>query len=328
MSVPAIRIENFTKRYGKITAVDNLSIDVPKGSIFGLLGQNGAGKTTTIRTMLNLLQPTEGSIQVLGLDSVKESLEVRKRIGYLPEEPTYYTWMTVDEIIGFNAAFYPTWDDDLADKLLDDLGLPRDRKLGSLSRGMQAKVGLVMALGPRPDLLLLDDPTSGLDPVVRHEFLEAMISNVQSEGGTVFFSTHLLHEMERVADDVAIIHEGKLRLLGSLESVKTDFKKLRVIYPNVVPDVFPVEGIVRADSNHHQALLTVQKYDPAMDEALLAAGSETIEVLDLSLEEIFVEMVKGERDAGAVRPAVEGAVTATAATATEGETSATKREGA
>ena len=294
MSAAAIRIENFTKRYGKITAVDNLTLDVPKGSIFGFLGQNGAGKTTTIRTMLNLLQPTAGSIEILGRDSVRDSLDIRKRIGYLPEDPTYYAWMTVDEIVGFNAAFYPTWDDALAGKLLDDLDLPRDRKLGSLSRGMQAKVGLVMALGPRPELLLLDDPTSGLDPVVRHEFLEAMIANVQSEGGTVFFSTHLLHEMERVADEVAIVHEGKLRLRGSLESVKADFKKLRVIYPNVVPDVFPVEGIVRAESHHHQALLTVRKYDPAMDVALMGSGAEAVEVLDLSLEEIFVEMVKGE----------------------------------
>ena len=296
MSIPAISIQNFTKRYGKVTAVDNLSLDVPKGSIFGLLGQNGAGKTTSIRTMLNLLQPTEGGIEVLGLDSVRDSLDIRKRIGYLPEEPTYYTWMTVDEIIGFNAAFYPTWDPDLADKLLDDLGLPRDRKLGSLSRGMQAKVGLVMALGPRPELLILDDPTSGLDPVVRHEFLEAMISNVQSEGGTVFFSTHLLHEMERVADEVAMIHEGKLRLRGSLEEVKRDFKKLRAVYPNVVPEVFPLEGIVRAESNNHQALLTVDKYDPSMDDVLMGSGAESVELIDLSLEEIFVETVKGERD--------------------------------
>jgi len=299
MSVSAISIQNFTKRYGKVTAVDDLSLDVPKGSIFGLLGQNGAGKTTTIRTMLNLLQPTSGSVEVLGLDSVRDSLDIRKRIGYLPEEPTYYTWMTVDEIIGFNAAFYPTWDDALAEKLLDDLGLPRDRKLGSLSRGMQAKVGLVMALGQRPELLILDDPTSGLDPVVRHEFLEAMISNVQSEGGTVFFSTHLLHEMERVADEVAMIHEGKLRLRGSLEEVKRDFKKLRAVYPNVVPETFPLDGIVRAETNHHQALLTVAKYDPSMDDALIGNGAESVEVLDLSLEEIFVETVKGERAAGA-----------------------------
>ncbi len=299
MSVPAISIQNFTKRYGKVTAVDDLSLEVPKGSIFGLLGQNGAGKTTTIRTMLNLLQPTAGSIEVLGLDSVRDSLDIRKRIGYLPEEPTYYNWMTVDEIVGFNAAFYPTWDPDLGDKLLDDLGLPRDRKLGSLSRGMQAKVGLVMALGQRPELLLLDDPTSGLDPVVRHEFLEAMISNVQAEGGTVFFSTHLLHEMERVADEVAMIHNGSLRLRGSLEEIKRDFKKLRAVYPNVVPDTFPLDGIVRAESNHHQALLTVSKYDPSMDDALLGNGAESVEVLDLSLEEIFVETVKGDRAADA-----------------------------
>jgi len=299
MSVSAISIQNFTKRYGKVTAVDDLSLDVPKGSIFGLLGQNGAGKTTTIRTMLNLLQPTSGSVEVLGLDSVRDSLDIRKRIGYLPEEPTYYTWMTVDEIIGFNAAFYPTWDDALAEKLLDDLGLPRDRKLGSLSRGMQAKVGLVMALGQRPELLILDDPTSGLDPVVRHEFLEAMISNVQSEGGTVFFSTHLLHEMERVADEVAMIHEGKLRLRGSLEEVKRDFKKLRVVYPNVVPESFPLDGLVRSEVNHHQALLTVSKYDPSMDDALMGNGAESVELIDLSLEEIFVETVKGERAADA-----------------------------
>jgi len=300
MSVPAISIRNFTKRYGKVTAVEDLSIDVPKGSIFGLLGQNGAGKTTTIRTMINLLQPTEGSIEVLGLDSVRDSLDIRKRIGYLPEEPTYYQWMTVDEIISFNAAFYPTWDPALSDRLLDDLGLPGDRKLGSLSRGMQAKVCLVMALGQRPELLILDDPTAGLDPVVRQEFLEAMIANVQAEGGTVFFSTHLLHEMERVADDLAMIHNGKLRLRSSLEDIKHDFKKLRVVYPNVVPEIFPFNGIVRAEANHHQALLTVSKYDPSMDDALMSNGAESVEVLDLSLEEIFVETVKGDRVAGAV----------------------------
>ena len=292
MSIPAIRIQDFTKRYGKVRAVHGLSLEVPKGSIFGLLGQNGAGKTTTIRTLLNLLQPTDGKLEVLGLDSVKDSLEVRKRIGYLPEEPTYYSWMTVDEIIGFNAAFYPTWDHDLGEKLLDDLDLPRDRKLGSLSRGMQAKVGLVMSLGSRPELLILDDPTSGLDAVVRREFLEAMIANVQSEGGTVFFSTHLLHEMERVADEVAIIHEGRLRLRGTLEKVKNDFKKLRAIYPNVVPDEFPIDSIVRAERDTHQALLTVARYEPAMDESLRSAGAETVEVIDLSLEEIFVETVK------------------------------------
>ncbi|MFQ5743864.1 MAG: ABC transporter ATP-binding protein [Acidobacteriota bacterium] len=294
MSPQGIVIENFSKRFGKLVAVDHLSLEVPKGSIFGLLGQNGAGKTTTIRTLLNLLQPSEGRLSVLGLDSRADSLELRKRVGYLPEEPTYYSWMTVEEIVGFNAAFYPTWDSDLAESLLQQLGLPRRRKLGSLSRGMQAKVGLVMALGSRPQVLILDDPTSGLDAVVRREFLEAMIANVQSEGGTVFFSTHLLHEMERVADEVAILHEGKLRLRGTLEKVKADFKKLRAIYPNVVPGIFPLEGLVRVQRNAHQALLTVSCYQPAMDESLRSSGAESVEVIDLSLEEIFVELVKGD----------------------------------
>jgi len=295
MSSKGIVIENFTKRFGKVVAVDDLSLEVPEGSIFGLLGQNGAGKTTTIQTLLNLLQPTAGRLSVLGFDSVKDSLELRRRVGYLPEEPTYYGWMTVDEIIGFNAAFYPTWDDDLAEKLLEQLGLPRDRKLRDLSRGMQAKVGLVMALGARPEVLILDDPTSGLDAVVRREFLEAMINNVQSEGGTVFFSSHLIHEMERVVDEVALIHEGKLRMRASLEQLKLDFKKIRAVYPGVVPDTFPIDSLVRTELEAHQALLTVSSYDKAMDAALREAGAESTEVLDLSLEEIFVETVKGGR---------------------------------
>src|SRR6266850_2533883 len=274
-------------------AVDNLSFEVPRGSIFGLLGQNGAGKSTTIRTLLNLLQPTSGRLSVLGLDSVTGSLALRRRVGYLPEDPTYYPWMTVEEIVRFNSAFYPTWDSSLVDSLVKQLGLPRGRRLKALSRGMQAKVGLVLALGSRPEVLILDDPTSGLDPVVRREFLEAMIANTQSEGGTVLFSTHLLHEMERVADEVAILHEGKLRMRASLERVKSDTKKLRAIYPEKIPESFPIDGLLRVERNHHQALLTVARFDGSMPDKLRGAGAESVEVIDLSLEEIFVETVKG-----------------------------------
>jgi ABC-2 type transport system ATP-binding protein len=289
----AIVIDRFTKTYGRHTAVDDLSIEVPKGSIFGLLGQNGAGKSTTIKTLLNLLQPNSGRLSMLGLDSVSDSVELRRRVGYLPEEPCYYAWMTVDEAVGFNASFFPTWDAGLADSLIKQLELPRDRKLRELSRGMQAKVGLVMALGSRPEVLVLDDPTSGLDAIVRHEFLEAMIANVQAEGGTVFFSTHLLHEMERVADQVAILHKGRLILRDSLETLKQRTKKLRAVYPEAVPDSFELEGLMRVARDTHQVLLTVQGFEPAMPERLRQAGAESVEVIDLSLEEIFVEAVKG-----------------------------------
>jgi ABC-2 type transport system ATP-binding protein len=201
--------------------------------------------------------------------------------------------MTVDEIVRFNAAFFPTWDKALADSLIKQLELPRGRKLRELSRGMQAKVGLVMALGSRPEVLVLDDPTSGLDAIVRHEFLEAMIANVQAEGGTVFFSTHLLHEMERVADDVAILHKGQLIVRDSLERLKQRTKKLRAVYPDALPESFDLEGLVRVSRDTHQVLLTVQEFEPAMPELLRQAGAASVEVIDLSLEEIFVEAVKG-----------------------------------
>ena len=290
---PAIHIDRFTKSYGSRDAVHDLSLSVPRGSIFGLLGQNGAGKTTTIKTLINLIQPTSGRLTVLGHDSVAATIDARRRIGYLPEEPAYYPWMTVDQIIDFNASFYPGWDTALAARLLGELELPGDRRLKALSRGMQAKVGLVMALAPHPELLILDDPTSGLDPVVRREFLEAVIANVQAEGGTVFFSTHLLHEMERVADEVAILHKGRLRLRSSLDDLKAGWKKLRVVYPQTIPAGFPLPALVRAERNSHQALLTVEAFDTAMPGTLMSAGAESVEVIDLSLEEIFVETVKG-----------------------------------
>ena len=293
MGDAAISIEGFTKRFGRRLAVDDLSLQVPRGSIFGFLGQNGAGKTTTIRALLNLLQPTSGRLSVLGLDSVSDAIALRSRVGYLPEEPSYYGWMTVDEILGFNASFFPSWDAALADAMRNRLDLPRDRKLRTLSRGMQAKVGLVMALAPRPEVLILDDPTSGLDPVVRHEFLEAVIANVQSEGGTVFFSTHLLHEMERIADQVAILHEGRLRLRASVEEVKRNVKKLRAVYPAAVPETFPTDGLLRVQRNAHMAVLTVSDFRPGLVEELRGAGAESVEVIDLTLEEIFVATVKG-----------------------------------
>lgn len=293
METAAIGIDRFTKQFGSRTAVSDLSLEVPPGSVFGLLGQNGAGKSTTIKTLLNLLQPTTGRLSVLGLDTVTESVAIRRRVGYLPEEPAYYNWMSVDEIVSFNASFYPTWDAGLAASLIKQLDLPRDRKLRALSRGMQAKVGLVMALGSRPEVLILDDPTSGLDALVRREFLEAMIANVQAEGGTVFFSTHLLHEMERVADRVAILHKGDLLVHGTLDRLKNETKKLRAVYPDVVPEDIVLPGLVRRVRDTHQVLLTVTGYNPGLDEELRRSGAETVEVIDLSLEEIFVETVKG-----------------------------------
>ncbi len=293
MQEPAIVIDHFTKRFGGRAAVRDLSLQVPRGAVFGLLGQNGAGKSTTIKALLNLLQPSEGRLSVLGLDSVGDSVALRRRVGYLPEEPAYYAWMRVEEIVRFNAAFFPAWDPSLAAALMRRFELPPRRRLRELSWGMQAKVGLVMALGCRPDVLILDDPTSGLDAVVRRELMEEIIANVQADGGTVFFSTHMLHELERVADEVAILHEGRLVAAAPVERLKEQVKKLRVVYPDAVPKRIAVPGLLRAERNAHQAILTVTGFSASLPASIRAEGAESVEVIDLSLEEIFVETVKG-----------------------------------
>ena len=203
---PIIRFKNVTKRFGKQTAVDNISYEVPRGVVFALLGENGAGKTTSIRTLLGLESPTSGTAEVLGLDSSKQGIEIRRRIGYVPEQPALYDWMTVGEIGWFTAGFY---DDGFLPKfyeLAKQFELPLKKKIKSLSKGMKAKVSLSLAMAHTPDLLILDEPTSGLDTLVRRSFLESMV-DIAADNRTVFLSSHQIPEVERVADIVAIVNE-------------------------------------------------------------------------------------------------------------------------
>jgi len=289
----AITIDRFTVRYGRQVAVDDVSLEVPRGSIFGLLGRNGAGKTTTIRALMNLTPPTSGRLTLLGLDASAGAVRIGRRVGYVPEEPRYYDWMTVEEILGFNASFHESWDAQHAATLLKRLDVPRGRRLRELSLGTRAKVGLTMALGARPELLILDDPTSGLDAVVRREFLETIIAAVQEEGGTVFLSSHLVHEMERVADTVAIMDHGRIVTSAPLERLKEQTRRLRAVYPDGPPGEFAMPGLLRVERAQHQAVLTLSGCGPATVEQVRGTGAETVEVLDLSLEEIFVETVRG-----------------------------------
>jgi ABC-2 type transport system ATP-binding protein len=289
----AIVIEHFSKRYRRREAVRDLSLAVPAGSIYGLLGCNGAGKSTTIRALMGLLRPASGTLRVLGMDAQRDAIRIRDRVGYVPEDPPGYPWMTVSEALAFHASFHPGWDRPLAESLRDRLGLPPDARLRELSRGMRAKAGLVMALGARPELLVLDDPTSGLDPLVRREFLEAVIGNVQAEGGTVFFSSHLLDEMERIADEVAILHEGRLAASGSLELLKAGTRTMRAVYPGDPPARLELPGLLRCERGPHHLSLTVSGYDARVRDALSATGAMSVDVQDMSLEEIFVATVKG-----------------------------------
>jgi ABC-2 type transport system ATP-binding protein len=220
MNRPAIVVEGLTKRFGRRLVVDNLTFEVPEGGVCGFLGRNGAGKSTVIRLMMNLLDPTAGKVTLLGLDSRRGHAALMRRVGYVSESPVLYDWMRVKQLVCFTAQFYPHWNHRRVDELLDRFAIDREQKIRHLSRGMHAQVALALALGGDPELLILDEPATGLDVLVRRDFLESIIQVIQQEGRTVLFSSHLLHEVERVADRIVIIDNGRLVQAGPMEDLK------------------------------------------------------------------------------------------------------------
>src|SRR5579871_3163636 len=223
--VPVVEIHSLTRRFGGKVALNDVSLTVPAGSVFGLVGENGAGKTTLIKHILGLLRAEAGSVRVFGLDPIGDTVLTLGRIGYLSETPDLPGWMRVDELIRYTQAFYPKWDAAYAKELLTQFGLNPTQRLNTLSKGQSAKAGLLVAQAHRPDLLLLDEPSSGLDPLVRRTILEAVIRTVADEGRTVFFSSHLLEEIERVSDQIAMLHQGRLVLCGSLDEIKSRHRR-------------------------------------------------------------------------------------------------------
>lgn len=221
-----IAVRELSRRFGSKLALDSVSLYVPQGCVFGLVGENGAGKTTLIKHILGLLKAETGSVQVFGRDPVADSVGVLSRIGYLSENRDLPAWMRVDQLLRYLQAFYPTWDEAYAEDLRAQFGLDPAARVRNLSQGQQAKAGLLVALAYKPPLLLLDEPSSGLDPVVRRDILEAIIRTVADEGRTVFFSSHLLDEIERVSDQIAMLHQGKVVLCGSLDEVKASHRRI------------------------------------------------------------------------------------------------------
>jgi ABC-2 type transport system ATP-binding protein len=235
-----VEISGLTRNFGKRNALDDVDLRVPRGRVFGLVGENGAGKTTLIKHILGLLKAEKGSVRVFGLDPVAEPVSVLSRIGYLSENRDLPPWIRVDELLRYTQAHYPKWDAGYAEQLRARFSLPPSAKVKTLSRGETAKAGLLLALAFRPDLLLLDEPSSGLDPVVRRDILEAIIRTVADEGRTVLFSTHLLEEVERVADEIAMMFRGRIVLHGPLDEVKASHHRLILRFANpqtVAPNV-------------------------------------------------------------------------------------------
>ena len=220
MTESVISVSELTRRFGNKTALASVSLALPGGAVYGLVGANGAGKTTLIKHILGLLRAESGSVRVFGLDPVADPVGVLSRIGYLSEENDLPGWMRVDELISYSRAFYPAWDDAYAEELRRKFALDPSAKVKTLSKGQKARAGLLVALAYRPELLVLDEPSSGLDPIVRRDILGAVIRTIADEGRTVLFSSHLLDEVEEVADHVTMIAHGKLVLSAPLEAIK------------------------------------------------------------------------------------------------------------
>jgi ABC-2 type transport system ATP-binding protein len=217
---PVIEIGNLTRRFGGKTALNGVTLSFTRGGVYGLVGANGAGKTTLIRHILGLLRAESGSVRVFGLDPVAEPVSVLSRIGYLSEENDLPGWMRVNELLRYSRAFYANWDDGYAEELREAFQLDPSAKIRDLSKGQRSRAGLIVALAYRPDLLVLDEPSSGLDPIVRRDILGAVMRTIADEGRTVQFSSHLLDEVERVADHVTMIRQGTVVMSGALSDIK------------------------------------------------------------------------------------------------------------
>ena len=218
--VPVIAVSDLTRRFGTRAALSAVTLMIPRGGVYGLVGANGAGKTTLIRHILGLLRAEEGSVRVFGRDPVADPVGVLSRIGYLSEENDLPGWMRIDELMRYSRAFYPQWDDAYAAELRTMFALDPAAKIKTLSKGQKARAGLVVALAYRPELLVLDEPSSGLDPIVRRDILGAVLRTIADEGRTVLFSSHLLDEVEQVADHVTMIRQGRIVVSGPLAEVK------------------------------------------------------------------------------------------------------------
>lgn len=246
--------------------------------------------------LMGMIQPHEGEVRVLGLDPVRDDVSLKRRVGYVPDTPTFYEWMTVEELFAFVGHYRKgEWDDGRARQLAGLFEVPLRQRAGTLSRGQRAKVALILAMAFHPELLLLDEPTLGLDPVARRQFLEGLLGEFMDGERTVLISSHLITEIAGIVDHVGILREGKLIRCQRTEELLASVRRVRLLFESEPPRAFGVEGLLRADRQGREMVLTVDRFDPERTPAVLRdLGSASLTVEDLSLEEAFVALAGKE----------------------------------
>lgn len=288
---PVVEIRRLTRQFGNKTALDDVSLVVPRGGVFGLIGGNGAGKTTLIKHILGLLKAQAGTVRVFGLDPVQNPVGTLGRIGYLSEDRDLPNWMRVAELLRYTQAFFPNWDAAYAEELREAFDLNPQARVKDLSRGQRARAGLLVALAHRPDLLVLDEPSSGLDPVVRRDILGAIIRTIADEGRTVLFSSHLLDEVERVADRVAIIHQGRIVLAASMDEIKETHRRVTLRFGQALERPPQLVGALSQVGGGSEWTYVCSGESGQLRRAAEALGATVVADDALSLDEIFVSQV-------------------------------------
>ncbi len=290
MTEPVIQIEQLVKTFGSKSVLQNVSLSIPAGQTLALLGRNGAGKTTMIRILLGLIPADSGVCRLGGVDPAVDPLKVRSNVGYLAEDQTMYGWMTPVELCRFLTPFYPTWDMKLARDSLDRFEIPSHTRIGRLSKGQAVKLGLVVALAHRPAIVILDDPAMGLDPIARKEFNRDLVEHLQTSGCTVLYSSHLLDEVEAVADAVAILDRGKIVRTGTTDRLRDEVKQV-VLAVDSLAGSAPPEGLLDV-RRHDDRVAIITDQAGRYIQQLSVAGIDH-NVVDLSLDEIFEAYVIG-----------------------------------
>jgi ABC-2 type transport system ATP-binding protein len=292
-----IQTRGLTRYFGDKCAVDTVSFRVPRGSVFAFIGRNGAGKTTTIRMILGLLEPTRGTSTILGYDSMTLPPEARARIGYMAEGHPVYAWMRVGQYAGFQRGFYDHWNQQIFSSVIDYFAISPRTKAGHLSHGQRAGLHLAMTLAIEPEILMLDDPATGLDPSARRSLLEAMIYFTRSRERTIFFSTHLLDDVERVADHVAVLDYSVLRVCCSADTFRERVCRLVVRFPGEPPRNLPsIPGLLRATRSENELSLIVANLSDRTQYDLESVGALAVDEQPLSLEDALIAHVGRQGD--------------------------------
>ena len=290
MDSSIIEINGLKKDFQNKNVLNNLSLSISKGSIYGLLGRNGEGKTTLIKCILGLLKPSSGSVSVLSDNPWNFKETTKEKLGYVPQSDRPYPWLTVRQLINYTASFYSHWNESLVEKLLKEWGVNAEYKVGLLSEGQAQKVSIILSLGHEPELFIFDEPVASLDPGARRQFLKTILEILSDRECTVFFSTHITSDLERIADRVAILKNGQIAFGGELDVLKEEVKRLRIFTEQKIPADFKLNGLIYSELSAREAIVSVRGFKPELKSHIEKTWNAKVQIEDLNLEEIFLEL--------------------------------------